>query len=128
MPIAAVQLFSIPVSDQSRSRDFSVDAFGFELVADIDMGPNQRWAQVRPPGAQTSITPVTWFETMPPGSTKGIVLETAYLDGDVDVLKSKGVAIDGDIEEMPWGRFVPFDDPDGNGIVLQVTANTKVPG
>ena len=27
--------------------------------------------------------------------------------------------IDGQIQEMPWGRFVTFDDPDGNGIVLQ---------
>jgi predicted enzyme related to lactoylglutathione lyase len=28
----------------------------------------------------------------------------------------------GDIESAPWGRFVAFDDPDGNGIVLQESA------
>ncbi len=59
---------------------------------------------------------------MAPGSTKGIVLETDDLDKDVAALKAKGVAIDGGIQEQPWGRFVTFDDPDGNGIVLQATS------
>jgi predicted enzyme related to lactoylglutathione lyase len=29
------------------------------------------------------------------------------------------VRFDGAIDEQPWGRFATFDDPDGNGIVLQ---------
>ena len=32
------------------------------------------------------------------------------------------VVIDGEVQDMPWGRFVTFDDPDGNGIILQTTA------
>ena len=86
------------------------------------MGPDQRWVQVAPKGAQTSITLVTWFPTMPPGSVKGTVLETDDLDGDVAALTAGGVAIEGVIQEQPWGRFVTFDDPDGNGIVLQETS------
>lgn len=31
-------------------------------------------------------------------------------------------SIEGGIQVQPWGRFVTFDDPDGNGIVLQETA------
>jgi predicted enzyme related to lactoylglutathione lyase len=58
---------------------------------------------------------------MPAGSTKGTVLETDDLEGDIADLKGRGVLIDGEIQEMPWGRFVTFDDPDGNGIVLQAT-------
>ena len=85
------------------------------------MGPDQRWVQVRPPGAETSITLVTWFDTMPPGATKGTVLETDDLEADVASLGERGVTIDGGIQEMPWGRFATFDDPDGNGIVLQET-------
>jgi len=121
MAITKVQLFSLAVSDQDRSRHFYVDTLGFELVADTPMAPDQRWVQVRPPGAETSITLVTWFDTMLPGTTKGTVLETDDLEADVASLGERGVAIDGGIQEMPWGRFATFDDPDGNGIVLQET-------
>jgi catechol 2,3-dioxygenase-like lactoylglutathione lyase family enzyme len=121
VPITKVQLFSLPVSDQDRARDFYVDVLGFDLVADNPMGPDLRWVQVAPPGGGTSITLVTWFGTMPAGSTKGTVLETDDLEGDVAALRARGLAIEGEIEEMPWGRFVTFDDPDGNGIVLQAT-------
>jgi catechol 2,3-dioxygenase-like lactoylglutathione lyase family enzyme len=120
--ITAVQLFSLPVSDQDRARDFSVDVLGFELVADTEMGTGMRWLQVRPPGALTSITLVTWFATMPAGSTKGTVLETGQLDAEVERLRGQGVAIEGEVQDAPWGRFVTFDDPDGNRLVLQETA------
>jgi catechol 2,3-dioxygenase-like lactoylglutathione lyase family enzyme len=122
MAISKVQLISLSVTDQSRARDFYVDTLGFELLADMAMGPDQRWVQVRPPGAETSITLVTWFETMPPGSSQGTVIESDDLDGDVVGLRAKGVAIVGDVQNAPWGRFVTFDDPDGNGLILQETA------
>jgi catechol 2,3-dioxygenase-like lactoylglutathione lyase family enzyme len=122
MSIRQVQLFSLPVTDQDRARDFYVNTLGFELVADARMGRDQRWVQVRPPGAATSITLVTWFPTMPPGSAKGTVLETEDLDGDVAALRSRGVVIDVGVQDALWGRFVTFEDPDGNGLILQVTA------
>jgi predicted enzyme related to lactoylglutathione lyase len=59
---------------------------------------------------------------MPPGSMKGIVFETDDLEGDVSALKSRGVTIEGGIQDAPWGRYVTFDDPDGNGFVLQASA------
>jgi catechol 2,3-dioxygenase-like lactoylglutathione lyase family enzyme len=122
MAITHLQLISLPVADQDRSREFYVDVLGFDLVRDNPMGPDQRWVQVAPKGAQTSITLVTWFPTMPPGSVKGTVLETDDLDGDVATLTASGVQIEGGIQEQPWGRFVTFGDPDGNGIVLQETS------
>jgi len=122
MAITHLQLISLPVADQDRSREFYVDVLGFDLVRDNPMGPGQRWVQVAPKGAATSITLVTWFPTMPPGSVKGIVLETDDLDGDVAALTAGGVTFEGGIQEQPWGRFVTFDDPDGNGIVLQETS------
>jgi catechol 2,3-dioxygenase-like lactoylglutathione lyase family enzyme len=122
MAIKDIQLFSLPVSDQDRSRDLYVDILGFELLSDATMGPDMGWVQVAPPGSSTSITLVTWFPTMPAGSARGTVLETDDLEGDIAYLQSQGVPIDGDIQVMPWGRFVTFDDPDGNGIVLQVTS------
>lgn len=124
MAITQVRLVSVPVQDQDRARDFYVRVLGFDLVRDNPMGPDMRWVEVAPKGGQTSITLVTWFPSMPPGCVKGTVLETDDLDGDVTALGARGVAIEGGIQEQPWGRFVTFEDPDGNGIVLQATAPT----
>jgi catechol 2,3-dioxygenase-like lactoylglutathione lyase family enzyme len=121
MAITRIQLFSLPVTNQARSIDFYVHQLGFELVADTEMGPGQRWVQVKPRGSATSITLVTWFPTMPAGSTKGTVIETDDLEGEITTLKKRGVLISDEIEQAPWGRFVTFDDPDGNGLVLQQT-------
>jgi len=51
---------------------------------------------------------------MPPGSLKGLVLETDDLEGTISEMASKGFTIDAEIDSQPWGRFVSFDDPDGN--------------
>lgn len=90
---------------------------GFEVLDDAMMGP-MRWVRVAPRNSQSSLTLVTWFPTMPPGSLRGLVLETDRLDEDVEALRGKGVVIGG-VEDAPWGRFATFDDPDGNGIVLR---------
>jgi catechol 2,3-dioxygenase-like lactoylglutathione lyase family enzyme len=120
--ITKLQVVSVPVADQDRARDFYVDVLGFELVADQQLGPEQRWVMVTPPGAETALTLVMHFPTMPAGSLKGTVLETDDLDSDASRLVRLGVEIPGGIQEAPWGRFVQFDDPDGNGIILQATA------
>ena len=104
MPITHVQLFSVPVTDQDRALDFSL-----------------RVAPLLPPGGATSLTLVTWFPTMAAGSLQGTVLEADGLERTVESLRTKGVQI-GAMEAAPWGRFVTFHDPDGNGIVLQETA------
>ncbi len=117
-----IQLFSIPVSDQDRAKAFYVDTLGWELVRDDPWGPGQRWVQVKPRDSQTSVTLVTWFESMTPGSLRGVVVETDDLEGDREALQTRGVRIDAAIEEAPWGRWVTFDDPDGNGFVLQASS------
>ena len=122
MSITHIQLFSVPVTNHDRARTFYVDRLGFDLISDRPMGPDGRWVQVAPEGAQTSIALVSGFETMPPGSVKGIVLETDDLVADVAALRDRGVEIEGEVEEARWGRWVTFDDPDGNGIILQATA------
>ncbi|HMD47363.1 MAG TPA: VOC family protein [Acidimicrobiales bacterium] len=119
MATTAVQLFSLPVSDQDRSRDFYVATLGFELVGDVVMGPDQRRVQARPPGGVDH--PGEPFETMPPGAAQGTVLETDDLDGDVAALDAKGVRTVGGVRQAPRGRFVTFDESDGNGLVFHTT-------
>ncbi|OLB82507.1 MAG: hypothetical protein AUI14_00510 [Actinobacteria bacterium 13_2_20CM_2_71_6] len=117
MAITHIQVLSVPVTDQDRARDFYVDILGFDLVADNPMGPDQRWVQVAPHDGTTGLTLVTWFPTMPPGSLKGLVLQTPDVDGETERLRRAGIKIDGP-QDAPWGRFSTFDDPDGNGLVL----------
>jgi catechol 2,3-dioxygenase-like lactoylglutathione lyase family enzyme len=121
MSITKVQLFSIPVSDQDRARDFYTGVLGMELVREMPMGPGMRWVQVRPKGADTSITLVTWFPSMPAGSVTGVVLETDDLDAEVARLKGLGVEPEEPVREQAWGRSVTIVDPDGNRLVIQAT-------
>ena len=121
MSLTRVQLLSVPVSDQDRARDFYVNTLGFDLISDTQLGPGQRWIQVGAPGAQTSLTLVTWFETMPAGSLRGLVLESDDLEADIKALAARGVTVS-DVQAAPWGQFVTCEDPDGNGLILQATA------
>jgi catechol 2,3-dioxygenase-like lactoylglutathione lyase family enzyme len=120
MAITRVQLFSVPVTDQDRARDFYVANLGFVVASDTQLGPDMRWLMIAIPGSQTAITLVTWFPTMPAGSVKGIVLETDDLDAAIATLAANGVATSA-VEDAPWARFTELADPDGNGIVLQTT-------
>ena len=113
---------SLPEADQGRARAFQVDVLGLELVADTVIGPGMRWVQVRPAGGSTSITLVHRFPTMAPGSSNGTVLESDDLDSDVARPRARGAAGEGDVQGAPWGRFVTFDDPGGNGLILQEIA------
>jgi catechol 2,3-dioxygenase-like lactoylglutathione lyase family enzyme len=122
MAISQVQLFSVPVSDQDAALAFYVDALGFSLVNDAPLGPDMRWVLIAPPGGGAAIALVTWFPSMPAGSTQGIVITTDALEDDIALLRSRGVTIAGDIESAPWGRWVTFADPDGNGLILQQNA------
>jgi catechol 2,3-dioxygenase-like lactoylglutathione lyase family enzyme len=116
--INRIDVVSIPVSDQDRAKAFYRDKLAFIELSDTQVGDGMRWVQLSPPGSSNSVTLVTWFDTMPAGSLRGLVLNTSSLDADVEELKRRGVSISS-IEEQPWARFVTFTDPDGNGLILQ---------
>jgi len=119
MTIANVQLVSVPVSDQDRAMEFYVNVLGFELLQDVPMGPGMRWVQVAPKGSEASLTLVTWFDTMAAGSLRGLVFETSDLEATVAEMNANGFTIEGEIDEQPWGLFLTFEDPDGNGLILR---------
>jgi catechol 2,3-dioxygenase-like lactoylglutathione lyase family enzyme len=113
-----VAIVSVPVADQDRAKAFFIDTLGFQLVADQPMGDGARWVQVAPGFGGVSLTLVTWFEQMPAGSLRGMVMATQDINGAHAELRTRGVEIS-DIEEAPWGRYATFEDVDGNGYVLQ---------
>ena len=118
MALTHVRVISVPVADQDRAKRFYVDVLGFEVRLEAPFEGGQRWVEVAPPGAETSLTLVTWFPAMPPGSLTGLVLGCDDIDATYAQLAERGVPFAGPIEDAPWGRFTTFDDPDGNDWVL----------
>ena len=114
-----VKVVSVPVSDQETAKRFYVEQVGMELLADSQWGDDQRWVQVGRAGAEASLTLVTWFDDMPPGSLRGLVLETDDLDRDVRTMTERGVHFLGEPNVQPAGRFATFRDPDGNRMSLR---------
>ena len=119
MAVTNVAVVSVPVSDQERARKFYVDGLGLELVRDDSSIPGMRWIQVRPPGGGAALSLVTWFESMPAGSLRGLVLRITDLQALYEALDAQGVTFEGPPTRQPWGTETVVHDPDGNGIVLQ---------
>jgi predicted enzyme related to lactoylglutathione lyase len=109
----AISIISIPVTDQEAAKQFYLK-LGFNILVEAAMGPSQKWVQMALPGQEAvSITLVTWFPNMPPGSVNGFVIHTDSLIKDIEELTAKGIEV-GKIDETPWGRFAAVVDPDGN--------------
>lgn len=121
--MSRIAIISIPVTDPQRSKQFYSEVLGFKLIRDNPMGPNRRWLQLAPPEGTATITLVNWFDKMPPGCMKGVVLETSSIREDCDALHGRGLLLS-EIEVAPWGAYATFDDPDGNGWVLQQSSLT----
>ena len=106
----------VPVSDQERALEFYVDKLGFEKRTDTPFGDGERWLEVAPPGAATTIALITPREGEPTGIMTRVALSTEDIDADHSDLLARGV--DADAEVMRMGSPVPpmffFRDPDGN--------------
>jgi catechol 2,3-dioxygenase-like lactoylglutathione lyase family enzyme len=121
MPLHDVTVVSVPVSDQDRAKKFYTQILGLQLVRDDSSVPGIRWVQVSPAGGGTALTLVTCFDTMPPGSLRGLVLASSDLDADYKRLQALGVEFDQAPVEQPWATEAVLRDPDGNQVVLQQT-------
>lgn len=121
MKINRVAIVSIPVSDQQAAKDFYVEILGFVVVRENPMDSGQSWIELAPEGAETSIVLVNWFKEMPPGSVRGLVIDTDDVEDAHETLTDRGLEIS-ELEEEEWGKYATFSDPDGNGWILQQAA------
>jgi catechol 2,3-dioxygenase-like lactoylglutathione lyase family enzyme len=108
-----LELVAIPVSDVDRAKEFYVDKVGFNADHDHQVSEELRFVQLTPPGSACSIALGTGIVDMPPGSVKGLQLVVPDADAARAELLERGVEV-GEVQEFPWGRFVFFEDPDGN--------------
>jgi len=113
-----LELVAVPVSDVDRAKDFYVNKVGFNADHDHQVSDELRFVQLTPPGSACSIALGTGIVEMPPGSVKGLQLVVRDADAARAELLERGVEA-GEVQEFPWGRFVFFEDPDGNGWSVQ---------
>jgi len=112
-----IELIGVPVTDADRSIEF-YERIGFNLDHDHKISEEIRFIQMTPPGSACSIAFGAGITEMEPGSLDNMQVVIADADEARQFLIDKGVEA-GDIQEFPWGRFVFFSDPDGNGWALQ---------
>jgi len=112
-----LELVAVPVSDVDRAKAF-YEQVGFNADHDHIVSEELRFVQLTPPGSACSITIGRGITEAAPGSFAGANLVIADADAAHADLTGRGVEIS-EIEELPWGRFIHFSDPDGNRWSLQ---------
>jgi predicted enzyme related to lactoylglutathione lyase len=113
-----LELVSVPVSDVDRAKSFYVDQVGFNADHDYRVSDSIRFVQLTPPGSACSIAIGSGLVETPPGSAQGLQLVVADVEAARAELLERGVEV-GEVQDFPWGSFVFFSDPDGNGWAVQ---------
>jgi predicted enzyme related to lactoylglutathione lyase len=113
-----LELVAVPVSDVDRAKAFYTDQAGFNADHDHRVSDEMRFVQLTPPGSACSIALGTGIVDSEPGSLQGLQLVVPDIDAARAELVERGVEV-GEVQEFPWGRFVFFKDPDGNGWSVQ---------
>ena len=144
-----LELIPVPVTDVDRAKAFYAERAGFAVDNDVTVREGLRFIQLTPPGSACSVSigeGITEMEPgsleglrfiqltppgsgcsvsigegiteMQPGSLQGLQLVVDDIESARDVLAGRGVEVS-EIQDFPWGRFVFFGDPDGNGWAVQ---------
>ena len=113
-----IELLAVPVTDIDRAKAFYVDQVGFNADHDVRVNESLRFVQLTPPGSACSIAIGEGITDMVPGTQQGIQIVIADADAARAHLVGNGVDAS-EVEDLAWGRFVYFKDPDGNGWALQ---------
>ncbi|MFG1811357.1 VOC family protein [Streptomyces sp. NPDC049040] len=142
-----LEVVVVPVSDVDRAKGFYT-ALGWRLDADVASGDDFRVVQLTPPGSPASIIIGTSVTAQKPGSAQGLHLivddigaaraelerlgaepsEVFHDSGGVFHHAGTDARVTGpDPQNTSYGSFLSFEDPDGNGWLLQeITA--RLPG
>jgi predicted enzyme related to lactoylglutathione lyase len=113
-----LELIQVPVSDVDRAKAFYVDQVGFNDDHDHQVSDELRFIQLTPQGSGCSIALTSGAHQMEPGSLEGMQLVVEDAHAARAELAERGVEVS-EVQDFPWGRFVFFSDPDGNGWSVQ---------
>lgn len=118
--IKQIATVAVYVEDQEKAKTFWTEKVGFEVVVEHPMGPNAKWLEVAPKGAESRL--VIYPKAMMQGSEHmkaSIVFQCDDVFGTYEKLKGNGVEFLSEPKEMQWGTFVQFKDEDGNEFLLK---------
>jgi len=142
-----LEVVVIPVSDVDKAKDF-YQALGWRLDADIAPGPDYRVVQLTPPGSACAIIFGTGVTSAAPGSARGLHLVATDIDAARAELAGHGAEVSEVFHDASgvfhhagtqariagpapdhasYGSFLSFEDPDGNGWLVQ-EITTRLPG
>jgi predicted enzyme related to lactoylglutathione lyase len=107
-----LELVAVPVSDVDRAKAF------FNADHDYTVSEEIRFVQLTPPGSACSIAIGKGIVEGEPGSVRGLQMTVADIEAVHAELVGRGTEVS-DIQDLDWGRFVFFTDPDGNKWALQ---------
>lgn len=113
-----IELIFVPVSDTDRAKHFYEQQLGWHVDHDQTVQPGLRFVQITPPGSACSIAFGEGISEDEPGSMRNVQVVIDDADAARAELVAAGVDAS-EVEELAWGRFVSFADPDGNRWALQ---------
>jgi catechol 2,3-dioxygenase-like lactoylglutathione lyase family enzyme len=139
-----LEVVVLPVSDVDKALAF-YSGMGWRL--DLDLAPNEKFrvVQMTPPGSGCSITFGTGVTSAAPGSFQGLELVVSDIVAARHELTQRGVDVSEvfhgpgsafhrearipgpDPNRTSYGSYASFEDPDGNGWLLQ-EITTRLPG
>ena len=144
-----LEVVVVPVSDVDRAKQF-YKGLGWREDADFVGDESFRIVQLTPPGSGTSIQFGVGLTAAPPGSLRGTYLVVEDVEAARAELAERGAPVSAVFHEarlgarfLPeqaagraagpagerktYGSFLSFDDPDGNGWIVQ-EVTTRLPG
>jgi len=124
-----LELIVVPVSDVDRAKAFYAEQVGFVVDVDHRAGEDFRVVQLTPPGSACSIT---LMRNEAAGSLQGLHLVVRDIEAARTELVGRGVQVSEPFhfgatgqtpglhpERSDYGTFLSFQDPDGNGWLVQ---------
>ncbi|WP_030197386.1 VOC family protein [Streptomyces sp. NRRL S-87] len=130
-----LEVVPLPVTDLDRAKAFYADRLGFKVDTDTGIAPGMRILQLTPPGSRCSVTMLQGMPSLPgskemaPGSVQGLQLCVTDIEAARAELVGRGVDVSPvrhvgetgweDGKGGTWNSFMSFEDPDGNGWVVQ---------
>ena len=144
-----LEVVVVPVSDVDRAKQF-YKGLGWREDADFVGDESFRIVQLTPPGSGTSIQFGVGLTAAPPGWLRGTYLVVEDVEAARAELAERGAPVSAVFHEarlgarfLPeqaagraagpagdrktYGSFLSFDDPDGNGWIVQ-EITTRLPG
>jgi catechol 2,3-dioxygenase-like lactoylglutathione lyase family enzyme len=99
----------VPVADQSRALRFFTETLGFETRIDGEFGGGERWIEVAPAGAETTLALVD-------SQANEVSFATDDADAAHAALRASGVDTDAEVLRLAEGvpPMFTFRDQDGN--------------